>query len=217
VFQVGRADAFWRFWEQALTHQSELTAAGFEGWAAAAGVDAASYRQALDGHSAAAKVDGDVALAQRLHVQGTPTFLVNGTLLVGAQPLEKFTALVDGELAKAKQRLAAGVAPDALYADGARANWKLPEPEAEPEDEKEDTTTVWRVPLGGGPVRGRADAPLTIVLFSDFQCPYCKHVEPTLKQVREKYGDKVRLVYMDFPLGIHDHSIDAASAGRCAG
>jgi protein-disulfide isomerase len=73
------------------------------------------------------------------------------------------------------------------------------------------------VKTAGHPEIGSKDAPVTIVEFSDFQCPFCGRAEPTLKQVREKYGDKVRLIYMDFPLGIHDHAIDAASAGRCAG
>ncbi len=73
------------------------------------------------------------------------------------------------------------------------------------------------VKSAGHPDIGGKNAPVTIVEFSDFQCPFCGRAEPTLKQVREKYGDKVRLVYMDFPLGIHDHAIDAASAGRCAG
>ena len=73
------------------------------------------------------------------------------------------------------------------------------------------------VKSAGHPEIGGKDAPVTIVEFSDFQCPFCSRAEPVLKQVREKYGDKVRLVYMDFPLGIHDHAIDAASAGRCAG
>jgi protein-disulfide isomerase len=74
-----------------------------------------------------------------------------------------------------------------------------------------------QVKTAGHPEIGSKDAPVTIVEFSDFQCPFCGRAEPTLKQVREKYGDKVRLIYLDFPLGIHDHAIDAASAGRCAG
>jgi predicted DsbA family dithiol-disulfide isomerase len=73
------------------------------------------------------------------------------------------------------------------------------------------------VKTAGHPEIGNKSAPVTIVEFSDFQCPYCGRAEPILKQIREKYGDKVRLIYMDFPLGIHDHAIDAASAGRCAG
>ncbi len=66
------------------------------------------------------------------------------------------------------------------------------------------------------PWTGGKDAPVTIVEFSDFQCPYCRSAEPVLKQVRAKYGDKIKFVYMDFPLGMHQHAIDAAVAGRCA-
>ncbi len=66
------------------------------------------------------------------------------------------------------------------------------------------------------PTLGNKDALITIVEFGDFQCPYCKGSEDTLKAVRNKYGDKVRLVYMDFPLNFHAHALDAAKAARCA-
>ncbi|MGA7869705.1 MAG: thioredoxin domain-containing protein, partial [Candidatus Binatus sp.] len=68
----------------------------------------------------------------------------------------------------------------------------------------------------GHPVLGAKDAPVTIVEFTDFQCPFCKATEATLKQLREKYGDKIRLVHMDFPLPFHSHALDAAKAARCA-
>jgi protein-disulfide isomerase len=74
-----------------------------------------------------------------------------------------------------------------------------------------------KVVSGGHPWTGGKDAPVTIVEFSDFQCPYCRSAEPVLKQIRAKYGDKVKLIYMDFPLGMHSHAMDAAVAGRCAG
>jgi protein-disulfide isomerase len=68
----------------------------------------------------------------------------------------------------------------------------------------------------GHPWVGGKNAPVTIVEFSDFQCPYCRSAEPVLKRIRAKYGDKIKLVYMDFPLGMHAHAMDAAVAGRCA-
>lgn len=74
-----------------------------------------------------------------------------------------------------------------------------------------------KVASAGHPSVGGKDAPITIVEFGDFQCPFCRAAEKSLQQVHEKYGDKVRLVYMDFPLGIHTHALDAANAARCAG
>ena len=74
-----------------------------------------------------------------------------------------------------------------------------------------------QVSIAGNPWTGGKHAPVTIVEFSDFQCPFCRAAEPTIKQMREKYGDRVKLVYMDFPLGMHPHALDAAIAGRCAG
>jgi protein-disulfide isomerase len=69
----------------------------------------------------------------------------------------------------------------------------------------------------GHPTLGAKDAPITMVEFGDFQCPFCRASENSVKEIRAKYGDKVRLVYMDFPLGIHQHAMDAANAARCAG
>ena len=73
------------------------------------------------------------------------------------------------------------------------------------------------VSLGDDPVKGPAAAPITIVEFSDFQCPYCARVNPTLKKIEEKYGEKVRVVFRDFPLvQIHKDAAKAAEAGECA-
>ncbi|MGH7813615.1 MAG: DsbA family protein [Candidatus Binataceae bacterium] len=68
----------------------------------------------------------------------------------------------------------------------------------------------------GHPQRGPDGAPVTITEYSDFQCPYCRQAEGVLKQVLGKYGDRVRLVYMDFPLSFHHYAMGAAIAARCA-
>jgi protein-disulfide isomerase len=69
----------------------------------------------------------------------------------------------------------------------------------------------------GAPIRGAAQAPVTLVEFSDFHCPFCSRAQATLKHVLERYPDKVKLVYRDFPLDrLHPQARHAAEAPRCA-
>jgi protein-disulfide isomerase len=68
-----------------------------------------------------------------------------------------------------------------------------------------------------GPAQGPEDAPVTIVEFSDFECPFCKRIHPTLKQVLDTYEGKIRLVYRHLPLtNIHPNAQKAAEASLCA-
>ena len=73
------------------------------------------------------------------------------------------------------------------------------------------------IPLQAGIASGPADAPITLVEFSDYQCPFCARSQETVERVLEKYGDKIRHVFMDFPIErIHPQAKPAAIAGRCA-
>jgi protein-disulfide isomerase len=73
------------------------------------------------------------------------------------------------------------------------------------------------VPIDGAPVRGPARAKVTLVEFSDYQCPFCKRAQTTVKQVLDRYRGKVRHVYRDFPIeSLHPLARGAAEAARCA-
>ena len=65
-------------------------------------------------------------------------------------------------------------------------------------------------------VRGNFDAPVTLVEFSDFECPFCERIYPTFKKILADYPGKVRLVYKYFPLSFHPNAQKASEAGECA-
>ena len=74
------------------------------------------------------------------------------------------------------------------------------------------------VSVADAPLKGSPDAPITIIEFSDFQCPFCKRVLPVLTQLLEQYAGKVKLAFRDFPLAnIHPQAQKAAEAAHCAG
>lgn len=72
------------------------------------------------------------------------------------------------------------------------------------------------VATAGAPRIGPASAPIQIVIFTDFECPYCLEAEQTLAHLREKYGDRLAVHYLNFPLPAHPHAKPAAIAAMCA-
>jgi len=73
------------------------------------------------------------------------------------------------------------------------------------------------VAVGDGPRSGKTDAPVQIVEFADYECPYCIKVHPTIKKLVAEYGDRVNLVFRNFPLPMHANAQKAAEAALCAG
>jgi protein-disulfide isomerase len=212
VFSLKGNDAFWKFHGTAFKNQSALNPENYEKWAQAAGVtDMAKFKAGISAHKWAEKVDKDHTQAKAAGVNGTPGFFINGVSLSGAQPYDKFKAIIDQELGKAQAKIASGTAKDKIYVTMSSENKKnAPPAPKEEEEEQEDTKTVWKVPVGKSPVQGSDKALVTVMLFSDFECPYCKKGEDVLKKVKETYGEKVRVVWKNEPLPFHKRAEPAA-------
>ena len=80
----------------------------------------------------------------------------------------------------------------------------------------EDFNRVYAIDLAGSPIKGNPDAPVAVVEYSDFQCPFCAMVQPSLEALLKKYPDQVKLVYKHFPLSFHRQARPAALAAMAA-
>jgi protein-disulfide isomerase len=195
VFALAGSDAFWAFERMALEGQGALNRENFEKWAKVAGVtDEAAYKEALDSHRWADKVEKDRAEGRPLGVKVTPTFFINGVSMVGPQPFELLRRVIDYELERAQAKLSAGTPKTRLYVEITKEAEKREAP-VEPQDDGQDTKMVFKIPPGHSPVRGTPSALVTIIEFGEFGCRFCSAVEPTLALLRGKYGDQVRLVW----------------------
>ena len=75
----------------------------------------------------------------------------------------------------------------------------------------------WRPLLRYGHHLGSPSAPIKLVEFSDFQCPFCEQMEPSLQYILKKYSGKIEFIYYNFPLPMHPQALPAARAAECAG
>ncbi len=219
IFAVGGNDPFWKFHDKAFANQKAFTEENIQAWAKESGVDMAKFNAAYKAKKYAKKVDEDMAMATKVGATGTPAFRINGVTLVGAQPFEKFKEVIDAQLAAAQKAIAAGTPKDKVYVELSKKNAtaapdakKAEKPAAPPPD-----TTVWKVPVfKDDPQKGPSDALVTIVEWSEFQCPFCKRVLGTTKQIVDTYGKDVRIVWKDNPLPFHPRAKPTAILARHA-
>ncbi|MEM6990097.1 MAG: thioredoxin domain-containing protein [Myxococcota bacterium] len=204
---------FWEFHDK-LYQQAGLSPQILVRYATEAGMDVEALQRDLIALEYGPQVSRDMRQARRLGVDSTPTFFINGRELSGAQPVEAFVQIIDAEIALAKRWVAEGVPADGVYehaiADGyARVEYKKARRDLDPDG-------VFPVPIGDSPTVGPATAPITIIAFGDFECPYCAKGHETLLEVREHYGDKIRYAYKHSPLPFHSFAFLAARASVAA-
>ena len=175
------------------------------------GLDMVRFRADLDTRVHRAQIAADKADARGLGISGTPTFFINGRPVHGSQNLKVFVDVVDQELARAATT-SGGY--DALVATG---KLQADTPDSEQKGFELDPNATYRVGLGlPGHQLGPDAAPVTVVVWSDFQCPYCQRSVPVVEKLRAKYGDDVRVVFRHLAMNFHKHAGLAAEAAIAA-
>jgi protein-disulfide isomerase len=179
----------------------------------------AKFEADMNAPSAAASIKEDQALATRLAARGTPHFFVNGFRLRGAQPAPKFIEIIDRELARAKAKIAAGTPAsgvyDALQASANKGEAKMLAGSAPTPGKPEAPKAAVKIPIGNAPAKGSANAKVTIITYTDFECPFCSRFATNLDEAIK--GDpNVRIVVKQFPLAFHKNADLAAQAGLAA-
>ncbi|MEP7123012.1 MAG: thioredoxin domain-containing protein [Byssovorax sp.] len=211
LYEKGGASWFWQFHNAVFTKGLNAPEVIIESYKFT-GLSEAQVNALVGRGSAARKVDEDMDLGRRTGVQGTPASFINGVFLSGAQPYDKFSAIIDEQLVAANQLVGKGVPLSQIYARLSAEN-KLkapPAPPASPAHPADDDKSVWRVPVGTSPVRGNAAAPVTMIMFSDYQCPFCVRAATTVAALATDYGDKLRVVYKHNPLPFHPRAEPSA-------
>ena len=154
--------------------------------------NAKKFNECLDTGKYAARVTADADLGGTLGVQGTPATFINGYLISGAYPYAAVKQVMDDSLA--------GKDP---IKNWDTANYGELKKVAMPEF----ADAVWY---------GNEKSNVTLVEFSDFECPYCNRFYDTMKQVLTEYKDKIKFTYRHFPLSFHPQAQKAAESFECA-
>lgn len=124
--------------------------------------------------------------------------------------------IVRSSLDRGAEQLAGMRAAVADLAKAAPAAPTAPPSRVAARPSRPDPSRRYQVELGSSPVKGPEDAEITIVEFSDFQCPFCRRVTPTLDQIEKEYGDQVRVAFKHLPLSIHPKAPAAHAAAEAA-
>ena len=162
------------------------------------------FEKCLESGDKEATVAVDAKQAADLGVQGTPGFFINGQFLAGAFPFEFFKEIIDKQIDGTSSSECTSYSADLqkYCSDPQNLNFN---PVAKEVDVKNMVAT------------GAKNAKVTIVEFSDFECPFCIRAYPTVRQVLKEYKDDVKLYYKQYPLvQIHPNALKAAEASLCA-
>jgi protein-disulfide isomerase len=173
-------------------NQTKLTRPDLLQYAKQLGLNLPAFQQALDNHTYRPIIERDLAEAKGLGVTTTPTFFVNGRRLVGPQGYASLGAVIETLLAGIPQ--SQRVQEEIVASGPAQA-----------------------INLEHAPAKGPATAPVNLVEFTDFECPFCAQAAPVVHQLLAAYPTQVHFAFKHYPLSMHKESPLAHEAALAAG
>jgi protein-disulfide isomerase len=206
---------FWEMHDKLFSAQRALTQENFDKYAQELGLDMKKFKADMESPKIEDQIKKEQALYTSRGARGTPGFFINGRLVSGAQPFANFKKVIDEEIKRADAELAKGTSKEALYGKLIAGGLTTP-PAPAPREAPAPAKPVFVEVPKDAPTKGPADAKVTIVEFSEFQCPFCARVLPTQKQILDTYGDDVRIVFRHLPLPFHKDAAPAAEASMAA-
>jgi protein-disulfide isomerase len=215
-----KQNKFWPYHDKLFSNSKDLQRPTLERYAQELGLNMDRFKRDMDSPEAKKVVDDNKAEAANFNAGGTPHFFVNGKRLVGAQPFESFKSKIEEELKAADALAAKGIPAGRLYAELTKDGKTKADAAGGGGGDKgppsEDEKKVHSVPVGAAPTKGPPNAPVTIVVFSDFECPFCGRINPTIEQAMKEYGGKVRVAFKHYPLPFHPNAPLASEASMAA-
>jgi protein-disulfide isomerase len=188
---AGAQGKFWEMHDVVFENQTNLSRANLLAYAKQLGVNVADFQQALDSHIYQPVIERDLAEAKALGVTTTPTLFVNGRRLVGPQGYASLGAVIES--------LLAGIPKDQRV-----------------QDELVATGPTRQINLKHAPTMGLESAPISVVEFSDFECPFCAQTAPLVHQLMAAYPTQIRFAFKHYPLPMHKESALAHEAALAA-
>lgn len=184
--------------------ESPLSVANLKKYAKELGLNTGKFNKCLDSGEKKTLVEKDTTYGSSLGVQGTPGFFINGQFLAGAFPFSLFKEIIDKQI------------DGTASADCTAYSTDLQKYCSDPQNKSFDPVAK-EIDVKNMVVTGPENAKVTIVEFSDFECPFCVRAYPTVKQILSEYKNDVKFYYKQFPLNnIHPNAQKAAEASLCA-
>ena len=214
---AGEQGKFWEMHDKLFANQQKIDRPDLEQYATELALDMTKFKAALDTNKFKADLDADLALGTKVGARGTPNFFINGVQLTGARPFDQFKTTIDEQLKAAEELTKGGTKATDVYAALVKKNFKAPSAQPAKGGAPEDDKTVYKVPVGDSYWKGEKDALVTIIEYSDYQCPFCTRAEATVKQVVDTYAGKIKVVFKHNPLPFHADAPLASQAALAAG